>query len=73
MPSLSRALEIEYRLTVRLFEHGEFPEGVRALLIDKDRKPAWKPPHLADVTPAMVEALFAPLPPGEDLVLDARP
>ena len=72
LPSLAAALEVEYRLTVRMFEHGEFPEGVRALLIDKDRKPAWKPQRLADVTSAMVEALFAPLPPGEDLVLDGR-
>ena len=37
--SLEEALKVEYRLCVRLFEDGEFPEGVRALIIDKDRKP----------------------------------
>lgn len=69
LPSLERALEVEYRLCVRLFERGEFPEGIRALLIDKDRKPAWNPPRLDDVTPELVESLFAPLPAGEDLRL----
>ena len=69
LASLERALEVEYRLCVRLFEHGEFPEGIRALLIDKDRKPAWNPPRLEDIAPDMVEAFFAPFPAGEDLVL----
>ncbi|MGE0628954.1 MAG: enoyl-CoA hydratase/isomerase family protein [Hyphomicrobiaceae bacterium] len=66
LPSLEAALAVEYRLTVRLFEAGEFPEGVRALLIDKDRKPAWKPPRLEDLHQGQVDALFAPLPAGED-------
>ena len=49
--SLEAALNVEFRLTVRLFEDGEFPEGVRALIVDKDRKPKWSPPRLADVRP----------------------
>jgi hypothetical protein len=56
---------------VRLYEHGEFLEGVRALLVDKDRTPKWNPPRLEDVTPAMVEAFLAPLPAGEELGLTA--
>lgn len=67
LPSLERALEIEFRLCLRLFERGEFTEGIRALLVDKDRKPAWNPPRYEDVTPAMVEAMFAPLADGGDL------
>ena len=35
---------MEYRLTVRLYEHGEFLEGVRALIVDKDKAPKWNPP-----------------------------
>jgi enoyl-CoA hydratase len=66
---LEDALNMEYRLTVRLFECGEFAEGVRALLIDKDKRPRWNPPRLQDVTPAMVQSFFAPLPPGEELGL----
>ena len=67
LASLEKALIVEYRLTVRLFEDGEFPEGVRALLVDKDRKPKWSPAQLYGVTDELVERYLAPLPPGEDL------
>jgi enoyl-CoA hydratase len=43
MPTLEAALNMEYRLVLRLYEDGEFAEGVRALLIDKDRAPKWSP------------------------------
>lgn len=69
LASLEQALEMEYRLTVRLFEHGEFPEGVRALLIDKDRKPKWRPPRLQDIGPEVVAEMFAPLPGDGDIRL----
>ncbi|MEZ5854289.1 MAG: enoyl-CoA hydratase/isomerase family protein [Hyphomicrobiaceae bacterium] len=64
--SLEAALTTEFRLCTHLFEHGEFPEGVRALLVDKDKQPRWNPATLADVTPAMVEAMFAPVTPASD-------
>jgi enoyl-CoA hydratase len=69
--SLEEALNVEYRLCVRLFEDGEFPEGARALIVDKDRKPKWSPARLADVGPELVAAYLAPLPPGEELGLSA--
>jgi enoyl-CoA hydratase len=71
LASLEDALNMEYRLTVRLFEWGEFAEGVRALLIDKDKTPRWSPRRLDEVTPSLVERFFAPLPPGEELGLAA--
>jgi enoyl-CoA hydratase len=71
LTSLEEALGVEYRLCVRLFEDGEFNEGVRALLVDKDRKPKWQPPRLADVRPELVAAYLAPLPAGEELGLTA--
>ena len=67
--SLEAALNVEFRLTVRLFEDGEFPEGVRALIVDKDRRPQWSPPRLADVGPELIAAYLAPLPAGEELGL----
>lgn len=70
LPSLEDALRVEFRLTVRLFEDGEFIEGVRALLVDKDREPKWSPPQLAGVTDEMIKAYLAPLPPGEDLTFE---
>ena len=54
---------------MRLFEDGEFPEGVRALIVDKDRQPKWSPARLADVRPELVAAYLAPLAPGEELGL----
>ena len=71
LPSLEAALNIEFRLCTRLFEGGEFPEGVRALLVDKDKAPNWTPRELEDVTPAMVAALFAPFQPADELGLTA--
>jgi 3-hydroxyisobutyrate dehydrogenase len=43
-PSLSirKALELEYRFTYRAMEHGDFLEGIRAQIIDKDRTPKWQ-------------------------------
>lgn len=72
LPSLEAALEIEYRLTTRLFESGEFIEGVRALIVDKDKAPQWTKPTLAAVTDAVVEGYFAPLPGAESLTFPAR-
>ena len=69
LASLEQALNVEFRLTVRLFEDGEFPEGVRALLIAKDRQPRWQPPRLEEVEPASVARYLAPLPAAEELGL----
>jgi enoyl-CoA hydratase len=67
--SLEAALNVEYRLCVRLFEDGEFVEGVRALLVDKDRQPKWSPPRLEDISPEAVASYLAPLPAAEELGL----
>jgi len=44
-------------------------EGVRALLVDKDKSPRWNPPTLADVRPEQVQAFFADFKPGEERVV----
>jgi enoyl-CoA hydratase len=69
LPALEAALDVEFRLAVRLFEDGEFPEGVRALIVDKDRKPAWSPASLGEVTEALVARYLAPLPAEHELGL----
>lgn len=72
MQTLEEALDMEYRITTRLLEHGEFVEGARARLIEKDNKPTWRPASLPEVTDDMVAMLMAPLLPGEELGLKAR-
>jgi hypothetical protein len=37
---------------------GDFVEGVRALIIDKDNAPQWKPGRIEEVTDAMIDAFF---------------
>lgn len=57
------ALTQEYRFTARATEHGDFLEGIRAAIIDKDRRPKWR--HgLASVSPEDAAAMLAPL--GDD-------
>ena len=40
--TMARALDLEYRFTARSMEHGDFLEGIRAAIIDKDRSPKWQ-------------------------------
>jgi enoyl-CoA hydratase len=62
---LEGALQLEYRLTQHFMAAHDFYEGVRALLIDKDQSPRWRPPSLAEVDEAMVAGYFAGLGEGE--------
>ncbi len=56
--TLPRALEAELRLTRTTMAHADFVEGVRAMVVDKDRNPAWQPARLEDVDPAVITAMF---------------
>lgn len=59
LPSLRHALDQEYRLVCQRLVDPDFAEGIRAQVIDKDRKPRWNPATLADVDPAFVDRHFA--------------
>jgi enoyl-CoA hydratase/carnithine racemase len=59
--SVREALANEYRFTWRSMSDGEFLEGIRAQIIDKDRKPRWRIRRLEDVTPAQVDTMLAPI------------
>jgi enoyl-CoA hydratase len=63
--SFGAEMTAEYGLASRVATTHDFVEGVRALLIDKDNAPAWEPASPEEVDDEMVDALFAPLPDGE--------
>ncbi len=58
--SLREAFQLELILSINCVQRVNFAEGVRALLVDKDRSPAFSPDHLAAVSDAWVEAHFQP-------------
>lgn len=60
-PAVPRALELEYRFTHRAIEHGDFLEGVRAQVIDKDRKPRWTHASVEAVPGIAVSRMLMPL------------
>ena len=62
-------MKMEFRISQQVMAGHDFFEGVRALIIDKDNKPEWRPGVLSDVTPDMVARFFAP-PSQGDLTFD---
>ncbi len=54
-------MRAEFRIVSRVVRGGDFYEGVRAVIVDKDNAPHWRPATLADVADGEVERHFAPL------------
>lgn len=61
LTSLEDCLALEFNYAYRAIAGHDFLEGIRAMVIDKDRKPDWQPATLDDVTPEMVDDMFAGL------------
>jgi enoyl-CoA hydratase/carnithine racemase len=57
--NLAACFRMELGLAQQCFEQGDFIEGVRALIIDKDKSPHWTPSGIDDVNDAMVDAFFS--------------
>ncbi|XP_070504201.1 3-hydroxyisobutyryl-CoA hydrolase, mitochondrial-like [Chironomus tepperi] len=67
--SLDDCLKMEYRVAVHHFTGiGDFSEGVRALLIDRDNNPQWKFKALHEVTDEYMDQFFKPLDDQRELV-----
>jgi len=66
LPTFADNMALEYRLGGRVVRTHDFQEGVRAVVVDKDNAPRWSPAALPGVSEADLDALFAPLPAGEE-------
>ena len=58
---IEEALDLEYRFTSRAQEFGNFQEGIRAAIIDKDRNPKWKHANIKEVTQEDLDLFLKPM------------
>ncbi|HZP74669.1 MAG TPA: enoyl-CoA hydratase/isomerase family protein [Pseudolabrys sp.] len=58
-------MRVEFRIVSRVVHGHDFYEGVRAVIVDKDNKPQWRPATLEAVGETDVGHYFAPLGPDE--------
>jgi enoyl-CoA hydratase/carnithine racemase len=56
--SLADTFRLEYIASLHCTARGDFAEGIRALLIDKDRNPRWNPGTLGEASADWVEDFF---------------
>ena len=61
LPNLESCLDMEYRFAWQVIRNHDFFEGVRAVVIDKDQDPKWRPATLTEVSDAMVDTYFGHL------------
>jgi enoyl-CoA hydratase len=66
LDDFAQNMALEYRIAARTLMLPDFAEGVRAVLIDKDRSPKWNPATPEGVSDDLIAAIFAPLPDGEE-------
>jgi enoyl-CoA hydratase/carnithine racemase len=57
--SLADCFQMELQLAAHSFIQGDFLEGVRAVLIDKDNAPRWQPDRIEAVSEASIDAFFS--------------
>ena len=63
LSSLQEVLVQDYRVSSTSLRRHDLLEGIRAQLVDKDRNPKWSPADFSAITPAVVDAHFAPADP----------
>lgn len=56
--ALEDCFAMELHIDRQWFAHGDIIEGVRALIVDKDKQPRWNPPTLAGLTAQRVDQFF---------------
>lgn len=66
--SMADVLRLEYHVSVACARFGDFAEGIRALIIDKDRAPRWRPASLAEISEDYIQSFIQPPHPLADLL-----
>ena len=66
LATLEDVLRQEFRTSCASLRTHDLVEGIRALLIDKDKNPQWKPGSLGEVTTEDIEAYFVSADPDID-------
>ena len=51
-------MRMEYRMVSKVMSDHDFYEGVRALIIDKDNKPLWKPGNIDEISDETIDEFF---------------
>jgi enoyl-CoA hydratase len=59
--AFDECMRTEYRVVSRVVRGHDFYEGIRAVIINKDQAPKWRPSALAAVSEAEIEGHFAPV------------
>jgi hypothetical protein len=63
--SLADVFRQEYIVSLQCGVQGDLKEGIRALLIDKDKQPKWRPASLEEASDEWVQRFYqAPWPAG---------
>lgn len=57
--TLAQCFRLELGLVHHCFERGDFIEGVRALIVDKDNAPRWRHGSVNELAPQGIDAFFA--------------
>jgi len=55
---LEECLQMELRISANMLRKGDFIEGVRSLLVDKDRNPQWNPSSVSDISQEEIDSYF---------------
>ena len=58
LSDFAAAMRMEYRMALHTVAGQDFYEGVRAVVIDKDQAPQWRPATLAEVSEELVGSYF---------------
>ncbi|MCK0127395.1 enoyl-CoA hydratase/isomerase family protein [Erythrobacter sp. F6033] len=66
LPTFADNMVMEYRIASRVLTRPDFSEGVRAVITDKTNDPKWDPATPQDVSDALIDSIFAPLPADEE-------